>query len=302
MRALASFIMRGRSQAALVAGAFAVLSLIVPLSGLVSSAAVALVTLRQGVGEGLFVGLLAGLASGLFAFAALGSPVPALGLALALWLPVWVLGAVLHHTRSLVLTVHATALIGLLIVVLIHLQAADPATYWAELLEPLREAMVQSQVVDAPASEAMVAQLARWMTGAFAATFSFQALLALFAGRWWQAMLYNPGGFGAEFRALRVHPVAGWLGLGLIAVVLLRSTAQWAAELLLLATPLFFLQGLAVTHSLAAAPKARHAWLIGFYALLVLAMPYAELLVAAFGLADIWVDVRERTRARGGGR
>ncbi len=92
MLGLATFIMRGRSQAALVAAVFAVLSLLFPLAGMLSSATVALVTLRLGPVEGLIVGAFAGLASGLFAFAALGSPAPALGFALALWLPVWALG------------------------------------------------------------------------------------------------------------------------------------------------------------------------------------------------------------------
>ena len=79
MQALASFTMRGRSQAVLVAAVCALLSLIVPLVGLISSAAVALVTLRQGAVEGLIVGAFAGLASGLLAFAALGSPIPEIG-------------------------------------------------------------------------------------------------------------------------------------------------------------------------------------------------------------------------------
>lgn len=298
MQSLASFTMRGRSQATLVAAVSAMLSLIVPLVGLISSAAIALVTLRKGADEGLVVGAFAGFAGGLLAFTALGSPLPAVGFVLMLWLPVWVLGLVLRQTRSLALTVQVAALFGLLVVAGIRLFAADPATYWVELLEPARRSLVGSSVIDATVSERLVVQAARWMTGAFAATFCFQLLLALLIGRWWQALLYNPGGFGAEFRALRMRSEVAYSALGLAAVVLLSDGAMWATELLLLLAPLFFLQGVAIVHNLAHAYSAHRGWLIGFYGLLLLVMPYAEILVAGFGFLDNWVDLRTRVAAR----
>jgi len=290
--------MRGRSQATLVAAAFAMLSLIVPLIGLISSAAIALVTLRKGADEGLVVGAFAGFAGGLLAFAALGSPLPAVGFVLMLWLPVWVLGLVLRQTQSLTLTVQVAALFGLVVVAGIHLFTADPAAYWMELLEPIRRSLVGSSVIDAAVSEWLVVQAARWMTGAFAATFYFQLLLALFIGRWWQALLYNPDGFGAEFRALRMRSEMAYSALGLAAVVLLSDRATWATDLLLLLTPLFFLQGMAIVHSLAHAYSAHRGWLVGFYGLLLLVMPYAEILVTGFGFLDNWVDLRARVAAR----
>lgn len=298
MQSLASFTVRGRSQAVMVAAAAAVVSLLVPLIGLISSATVALVTLRKGVSEGLVVVAFAGLASGLLAFVALGSPIPAVGFALALWLPIWILAIFLRQSRSLDLTIQLAVLFGLVIVAGIHLQAEDPAAYWTELLEPVRQNLVESGVVDAVVSEQLMARVSRWMTGAFAATFYFQLLLALFIGRWWQALLYNPGGFGIEFRAIRVQPGVGYLALCLLALVLLLDQAMWPSELLLLLAPLFFLQGVAIIHSLAHAYSAGRAWLIGFYALLVLVMPYTQILVAALGFLDIWMNLRTRMAAQ----
>ena len=275
--------MRGRSQAVMVAAAAAVVSLLVPLIGLISSATVALVTLRKGVSEGLVVVAFAGLASGLLAFVALGSPIPAVGFALALWLPIWILAIFLRQSRSLDLTIQLAVLFGLVIV------------------EPVRQNLVESGVVDAVVSEQLMARVSRWMTGAFAATFYFQLLLALFIGRWWQALLYNPGGFGIEFRAIRVQPGVGYLALCLLALVLLLDQAMWPSELLLLLAPLFFLQGVAIIHSLAHAYSAGRAWLIGFYALLVLVMPYTQILVAALGFLDIWMNLRTRMAAQNKG-
>ncbi len=302
MQSLASFAMRGRSQAALVVAASAVLSLLLPLVGLISSATVALVTLRKGAGEGLFVTAFAGLAGGLLTFAVLGRPLLAIGFVLILWLPLWVLGVVLRRTRSLALTVQLAALSGLLILVGIRLLTADPTVSWMELLEPLRRGLVEGNVIEATESEQMMAQIARWMTGAFATAFYFQLLLALFIGRWWQALLYNPGGFGAEFRAFRVRSEVGYAALGLAIVVLLLDEAMWAAELLLLAVPLFFLQGVAIVHSLVHAYSLHRGWLIGFYVLLLLIAPHAEILVAGVGFLDSWVDLRARVAARKGGQ
>lgn len=302
MQALAGFIMRGRSQAALVAAAAAVLSLLLPLVGLLSAAAVALVTLRQGSTEGLVVGAFAGLASGLLAYLALGSPLPAIGFALALWLPVWLLAVVLRTTRSLDLVVQLAAGFGVLILIGVRLATADPAAFWAELLEPVRQSLVEGEVMEAARSEELMRDIGRWMTGAFAATFYFQMVLSLFLGRWWQALLYNPGGFGTELRALRVNRGLGAAGLILLLVLAAGLEAQWAAELLLILTPLFLLQGIAVAHALVDILKASRGWLVGLYVLLVLAMPHAEILVAGLGLADIWMDVRARVAAARGGQ
>jgi len=298
MHGFAGFIMRGRSQAALVASGTAVLSLIIPVLGIVSAAAVALVSLRRGGVEGLVVGLIAGVTSGLLVFVALGSPLSAFGFALVLWMPVWVLSVALRRTRSLTWVIEMAGLFGLVIVVGVRLFGGDPVEYWSQVLEPLRASLVEGQVIDEAGSRVLVAGLARWMTGAFAAAFYFQVLLSLFLGRWWQALLYNPGGFGGEFRAFRLSRILGGLAIVLLALLLVNRDALWAAELLVLLTPLLLLQGVAVIHGLVHAFAASRGWLIGFYVLLFVLMPYAELLVAGLGLADVWIDVRGKVRGR----
>jgi hypothetical protein len=298
MLGLASFIMRGRSQAALVAAVFAVLSLLFPLTGLLSAATLALATLRQGPVEGLVVALFAGLASGLFAFAALGSPIPALSFALALWLPVWVLAVVLRHSRSPALAVGVAGLMGLAILIGLRVGVSDPVAYWQGIMEPVRLGLIEGGLFTEANSQALVAELARWMTGAFAATFYFQALLAVFLGRWWQSLLYNPGGFGAEFRDLRLGKGIGLLGMALLVFLLVGEETPWTADLLILITPMLLLQGLALIHWLVKALQGSRGWLIGLYALFLLALPHAEVLTAGLGLADIWVNVRARVRPR----
>lgn len=300
MKALAEFIMRGYPQAALVAAASALLSLLLPLFGLVSGAVIALVTLRRGVREGALLVGLATLGVGLLGALALGSPWPALGTLLILWLPVWGLAALLRLSRSLSLTVAAAGLVGVLVVLAIHALVADPAAGWLELMAPFREVLVRDGVVEPQAAEILFGAIARWMTGAFAAALVLQWLLGLFIGRWWQALLYNPGGFGEELRDLRLHRVLGVAGLVLLTWSGLARGPGLIPDLLIVLMPLYLLQGLAVVHQFHRARGLHAGWLFGLYVLLVVFMPHAEILVACLGLVDIWADLRTRL-ARGPG-
>jgi hypothetical protein len=298
MQALARFVMRGYPQAALAAALTAGISLLLPLLGLLSSAVVALVTLRLGVKDGAAVGALAAALLGGLCALILGSPWPAVASLLVLWLPAWGLAALLRASRSLDLTVLAGGLAGVAAVLLVHVLTQDPAAFWLGLLGPFQETLVKDGIVDEAGARALFGELARWMTGAFAAALVLQWLAGLFIGRWWQAALYNPGGFGAEFRGLRLHrglAVAGLLLLGAIALV---KGPGLFPDLLTVLAPLWLLQGLAVIHQLHRAHRAHLGWLVGLYALLVLLMPRAELLVACLGLVDGWADIRARLGAR----
>lgn len=301
MKALAGLIMRGRFQAALVAAATALLSLLLPLFGLLSSATLALATLRNGAREGALVGALSALGVALVGALTLGSVWPALAILLILWLPLWGLGWVLRQTRSLSVTVLAAGLAAVALVLLAHALIPDPAARWLELMAPVREALVSDGVVDAGAADALFAAVARWMTGTFAAALVLQWLLALFIGRWWQAQLYNPGGFGQEFRDLRLHRGLGIAGIGLLAWIGFNKGPGLLPDLLVALMPLYLLQGLAVIHQLHRARGGHVGWLVGLYALMVFFMPNAELLVACVGLVDIWADIRARFAQRSTG-
>ena len=116
MRFLASFAMRGRAQAVVATVVLAVVSLPVPPLSVLSSAVIALVTLRRGQVEGLVVGGLAGLVSGLLAYLAAADPLPALAFVLLLWLPVLVVALVLRITRSLPSMMYAALAVGLVVI------------------------------------------------------------------------------------------------------------------------------------------------------------------------------------------
>ncbi len=91
MKGLASLVMRGISPAVMVITVSAMLSLSLPLFGILSAAAVGLITLRQGSRAGLKVSGLSTLAVGVMMLLILGNPLPALGILLIQLLPLWLL-------------------------------------------------------------------------------------------------------------------------------------------------------------------------------------------------------------------
>jgi hypothetical protein len=103
------------------------------------------------------------------------------------------------------------------------------------------------------------------VTGLLAASLQVISLLCLMLARYWQAALYNPQGFGREFRALRLAPaVAIALLLGVLVVPLLGP--QFAVVAPLCAVPLLF-AGLALGHGLVALKRLPGFWLVLLYGL-----------------------------------
>jgi hypothetical protein len=298
MKALAALVMRGRTPAIAVATVLAALSWIFPPLGLLSAAAVALVTLRQGAREGVVT-----MAGGLLALAGLGwlifgqpAILPLVGL--VMWLPVWALGLVLRSTRSLALALQ----IGLLVaagLVLGQYLLGDPVAFWSQLLGELLARQADPAVMGEAERQQLVDAMAPWMVGGVAASWFLQQAIVLFLARYWQAALYNPGGFRSEFHALR-------LGRGVLLAMPLLLVAAWAqgekasfsAQLVLVLEAALLLQGVALVHGLVGRLRAGIGWLIGFFSLLVVAFPYTVTLVTLAGYVDGWLDFRAKVRSR----
>ena len=308
MQLLASFAMRGRSQAVMLVTVLAMLSLLFPPLSILSSSVVALVTLRKGATESGLVLALAGLACGLLAWLTLAQLMPVAGFLLLLWLPVWLLALLLRNSRSLAAALAGGLVLGLLIIVGQFLQTQDLTAAWQELLEPFAQSLIEAQLVEQAHQQELnelLAVMAYWMPGIMAAGFFMQSMLALLLARWWQATLYNPGGFRSEFHALRIHRAVAVITLLVLPLRLLMGAGEngfwdYLALLLLLA---WFLQGLALVHGTLGKIGASVGWLVGMYCLVLFAMPQTVTALAAAGFADAWIDIRARLRPRqaGGG-
>ena len=233
MKGLAAFVMAGRGQAVLAVVAFSLLSVVIPPASYLAGGAVGLVTLRRGWLEGLVVTAGATLLAGALGWVALGSPLPVLALLALLWLPVWALAQVLRGTSAQGPTLTVAALVAAGAVLLVHGVVDSPAEWWRGVLEGGLVPMFEGQGIKLDPE--VIARIAAVMTGVVAAATVLGASISLFVARWWQALLYNPGGFGQEFRALRLD----WRVAAATAVVALAllfapgGLRRMAAEILL---------------------------------------------------------------------
>ena len=163
----------------------------------------------------------------------------------------------------------------------------DPAAFWEGTLQAIADALTGGQ--PGPEWNQAVSRLAPRLTGLWATNLLAVAVLCLLLGRWWQAVLYNQGGFRSEFHGLRFAPWFGALGL-LAALAAGFAPAGLIADLGVVIAAAFLLQALAVAHALAAARNWHGGWLVGFY----LILPLLLRPIALLGLADTFVDFRAR--------
>ncbi|AKH19533.1 hypothetical protein [Sedimenticola thiotaurini] len=304
MRFIASFVMRGLTQAVMSTILLAALSLVIPPASMLSSAVVALVTLRQGASAGALIFGVATVVSGGIALLSLGSISLAIGFLVLLWIPAWLLAVLLRSSRSLSLTVVGGMVLGFVMLGSQFMESADPAADWQRLLSPFVESLVDAQLVEPGQQASLVTTMAGWMPGIIAAGFFLQMVVSLLLARWWQATLYNPGGFRAEFHQLRL-PRALSVVLLLVALPLLlqgvgRVTLLEHAVVLLVVA--WFIHGLALVHGLVGKLGSSSGWLIGTYLLLLFALPHMMIALAMAGIADAWFDFRARLGPRSPGK
>ena len=303
MRLLASFVMRGRSQAVMTISIIALLSVLFPPIAIVSSAGVALVTLRIGVQDGFVVTLLSAVACAVLAMLVQVNAVPVVAATLLLWVPVWALAVTLRVSRSLAYTATLALLFGVLLIAFHYMQFSDPAAQWFKVLEPMLDKFSQAQGLEAEQKRLLLVAMSKWMTGMVAAGFFLQLMASLLLGRWWQSLLYNPGGFRDEFHQLRLPRPLALLTIAVIALLSLgvsfgRPLLDYVAMLLIMA---YLLQGLALAHGIRAKLEANHGWLVGMYILLIFGMHYIVLMLATVGVFDAFLDFRARLGKDSGG-
>ena len=276
MRALAEFIMRGRMQAALVAFFGSLLPLISP-------AAVSLVTLSKGLSEGALIALWALLPllvvfyiSDFNVMVTLSSIVGVLGVMAASEL----LRLSTSWSRTLIFVV---AFSGIAAVALDFLFAEQTNAFELVVAELFREVQQQQENAFIPGRS--------FLLGVIGYVIALTSVICLVLGRWWQAILYNPGGFQAEFHQLHfgVVPAVILLAGMLASDFASQEFASWAG---LLGLPLL-LAGIALVHySVVFYQLGRH-WLVVFYVVLFTVSPLSLVLVG-LGFLDSILNIRSR--------
>ncbi|MCG6867311.1 MAG: DUF2232 domain-containing protein [Gammaproteobacteria bacterium] len=299
MGKLATYIMAGRLQAATAVLGFVVLAFVLPPLSLLSGAALALVTLRSGASNGLQVAALALAVATALGWLALGTPSAGLIFGLVQWAPVFILALVLRYTISLRLAVGTAAVLGLVLLGVLHTAVPDLAALWTALLDEYFRTNLEQVEVPAEQIDETLQTASVIMTGAVVSSLMLVAVLSLLIARWWQSVLYNPGGFRSEFQELRLGRPLAIVGTALLVAAYLQKSSALTEAALVALLP-FLLQGIAVVHGLSARSANPVPWLIGLYALLIIAMPQMMAALIALGVMDNFVDLRRRFGSRQG--
>lgn len=285
MRALAQYVMRGPLQA----GGVAALATAVPYLSWIGAAVVGLVVLRLGPVQGLNVGLWAVL--------------PAIGWAwfgndpsvIAVLLLVFTMAAVLRGTVSWERSLLAGSSLGLVIGLALPL-------FFSGMLAAVTEAFLGIYQWAYPDMAAQLGEEFRpairsMVEGLMPGSYLSMAVAVTMLARYWQAVLYNPGGFGREFHGFRLSKGVAALCVLLLIVAPMAGVNPlllgWVAGLPLLVA------GIALVHGVVGLKKASNLWLMVFYALLVVQGFTISLLLMLLAIVDSWLDIRRRIRPAG---
>jgi hypothetical protein len=290
---LAGFILKGQSQAALVAATLAILGLIFPPAAWISAAAIVLVTLVHGPQRGLVATALASLGAALFAYLIFATPQVAVVFVLIAWLPAWLLAVILRQTVSLAYSLQVLTAVSLLAVVFVYMLFPDFGELWREpldlMVKQLSEQSSEFSLEELQQTEDWVIE---FLPGLFASSIMFGTMLSLFLGRWWQSVFYNPGGFAEEFQSLNLGKVSALSAVALMLIAMLVDSV-FALALLTVVLVLYSVQALSLLHAVIQIRKIKGTWLFVVYAIIFF-IPHVLLLLILAGIVDPWLDIRQR--------
>jgi hypothetical protein len=295
VRGILKFVTRSRTHAA----GTAVLGLLLPPFGFVAAGMVGLVTLKYGVADGALILAASVAVSSAVTLLVFQSADSSLLFAVSMGLPMLLLATVLRITASQGAALACAGLLGGSVIAAVHLLTANPVAWWRGVLEFfLVDRMQRGETLDPTTVESlrgMAEKLAPFMSGA-PTGIAVGTMVLLFLARWGHAVLDNPGGFGKEFRALRLDRRVAFAAilLGLSAIFLRGFASGLLPELFNLVVALYVIQGIAVAHALVKHRRASSGWLVAMYILVVLMPPLAMILLSVTGFSDTWLDYRAR--------
>ena len=283
MRALAEFIVRGRAQACAV-------GLLGNLFPFISPATIGLVTLRKGSVEGLLVALWAVLPLIVTIYISDSSPLLTAVSVASLFMMV-VSANVLTWSVSWSWTMLSSVVVGGLIAGGLGFVLSDDVEL---LVAEIGEIIAKMDAE--PSSEREVLVPGRqFMLGLIAWVLALSSIVSLLLSRWWQALLFNPGGFQEEFHSLRLsNQLAVAVLIAVVAGFYLPTEYRpWAQ---LAAIPLL-LSGVALIHHVVKTLQLGSQWLVLMYFGLIVFSPTTGALLVGLAFSDSMLNLRSRLAA-----
>ncbi len=266
--------------------------LLTPIALMLSAAVLAFVALRHGEQSAVTTALIAGLVTAGVSAYLLGDAKIVLIFTAICWLSAVFVASVLRGTVSLKIAVLSAVPVAVVVALLASFFKADVTHYWQFSLRKSLSSLTDAELEQL--GEQKLTLLLDMMPVLLAESASswafFIVVCGVFIARFWQAQLFNNGGFQKEFHTLRLGREA--VAVFAVAFVLAKlfMGSFWAS----IATAMmfvFFLQGLSVLHCITKQRGLSTGWLSGMYAILWL--PPTMFALSVLGIADNFFQIRK---------
>ncbi len=272
------------------------LTLLLPFAQILTGAAMTVIVLALGLGKAMPLGATAAAVVGVMSVVTGADAVTILVNAAMFWIPAALVAGLLRKTRSLPLTLQATALVALLGTLLTHIVLADPVAFWKEQLAAMSSAFM-NMGFEQQASLLLAQQdmLAPQMTVLFVLTTWSLISLVLALGYWiYQSLPDKDARFG-RFCDLNFGRILAIVTV-VAAVLAVVTGVNWLENLAFVGFAVFWVQGLALLHWLRVEGPLPFAALIVVYGLLPVLNVLLMAGLAALGYSDAWLNYRARAR------
>jgi hypothetical protein len=282
----------------------------VPVFGVVGILFAALVTLRKGIVEGGIITLAATLpyvisyyVSGNQEGGALLMLWAAVGVAILSNILTWAFAVMLRRHASWSQILQVAALIGVLLISIIHLIYPDIADWWGGQLQSYYKqasaltGMLKNATTSSPDMQFESINFTKqYATGLMTAAVLFNGILQLIVARWWQALVFSPGLLRRELHGIRLSQLAGILFVFSLVLSYLGNSV--VLDIMPVVYMLFGGAGLSLIHYVFGLIKSstRWFWIWLMYVTLIFALPTSIVLVGLIALFDIWLDIRKRVK------
>lgn len=266
--------------------------LVTPFALMLSAAVLAFVVLRHGEQPAITTMLVAGGIVLVASVVVLDDVKLALVFTALCWLSTVLVASVLRNTVNLKLAVLCTVPLVVFAGVVARVFKAEIVHYWQYSLRKSLAGLSEPELAQLGTEKLSLMQdvMPVLLTESVSSWTFFIVLCGVFIARFWQAQLFNQGGFQKEFHSLRLGKEAVGVFAGAFILTQLLTGSFWAsiASAMMFA---FFIQGLSVLHCLTKQRGLNKGWLTGMY--VILWLPPTMFALSVLGIADNFFRIRK---------
>lgn len=285
--ALANLLLKGRMEAV----ALAMLFYFIPFFSFLTSVTVALVTLRKGTKEGLFVASIA-MVPALIVATQQAHMIIGLAEVIVTFGVAWLFASVLYESRSWGMVLYTALGVAVLIGIIAHVGFPEHVVRSKALLKEMFMLLQKKGQLkyDAVSMQENINWFASYFLGMQIAVSTFMVLVNLAFARYMQSKVFYPGGFGKEVLYFRLTPGLALPFIGSLVGLLLDVT--FAKCIVIVSAFPLVLAGLSLMHwRIRRFGKGQLLVLLPSYFLLI-TFPFTFIPLMAIGFADMWLDFR----------